>query len=334
MTLTAPSPAQGAPVTGASTTGTTTAAPPAAAVVPGPEVSIEEFTPDYCAWVLDNRNRNPRRLRRDKAAQYGADMAAGNWAVGAGNIAFDEEGYLRDGQHRFAGSVMSGRPFTSIVIRGVSQEAIDNADRGLKRAVADILRGAGEVNVTALQSAISMGCRWDERGALSNWTPTWPQMNAWLQANPNIRQAVVDSMTTIHPPLSVRGSVMAPFIYRINQIDPDAKDVFLRRFGAGVDLQPGDAILKLRDLFLKRAAQVYGRPSKTYDLAVMIKAFNAFITGKQLRVLKWNRGGGVRQENFPFLTGPDGAPWPFPDYLRELERADGGVDIDDEPDDE
>jgi hypothetical protein len=307
-TRTAPDPAKA----------TATSAPVNPAV---PTAGIETFTPEYCGYVLDNFNRNPRRLRRDKAAQYAADMTNGDWAIGAGTILFDIDGWLVDGQHRFAACVLANRAFTSAVIRGVAQDAVDNSDRGLKRAVADILRGAGEVNVTALQSAINMGCRWDERGPLSNWVPTWSQMDKWLTDNPGIRQAVVSSLSSIHPPLSVRGSVMAPFVYRIRQIDPAACESFMAKFGTGVDLQPGDAILKLRDLFLRRSAQVYGRPTRVHDLALLVKTWNAHVTGRPVRILKWNRGGGTRQESFPFLVDEDNQPWPFADYVRAAERA-------------
>jgi hypothetical protein len=297
----------------------------------------EVITPEYAAHILDNWNRNPRRLRKGKAAQYAADMASGNWPAGMGVVGFDAEGWLVDGQHRFAACVMSGVPFTTLVARGVSQQAIDNADRGFKRGVADILKGKGEINVIVLQAALSMCVRWDEAGALSNMAPTWPQMEQFLAHNPDIRDAVHKSVLCVKPPLSVRGSVVSPFAFRVRRIDTEAADEFLHQFHTGVGLAEHDAILRLREQFLGRRVTAYGRPTREHDLALMIKSWNAFIVGRPLRQLKWNRGG-VRQEIFPYLCGPDGLPWPFPDFVRDQARrqiADlADADIDDEDDED
>lgn len=293
---------------------------------PAPEASDsgityaeEVITPDFAAHVLDNWNRNPRKLRKDKAAQYAADMSSGNWPAGMGVIGFDSNGWLVDGQHRFAACVMSGVPFRTLVARGVTQEAVDNADRGFKRSVADILKGKGEVNVNVLQAALNMCCRWDFAGPLSNMVPTWPQMEGYLVDNPDIRDAVLKCNQCVKPPLSVRGSVMAPITFRMRRVDAEAADAFIHQFQTGIGLAENDAILRLREQFLTRRITAYGRPTREHDLALVIKAWNAFIVGRPLRQLKWNRGG-VRQEPFPYLVGQDGLPWPFPDFLRDQAR--------------
>jgi hypothetical protein len=263
----------------------------------------EEITPEYAAFILDNLNSNPRKLRRDKAAQYAADMSAGNWPPGMGVIGFDRDGYLVDGQHRFAACVMSGVSFRTLVARGVTQQAVDNADRGFKRGVADILKGKGEQNVTILQAALNMCCRWDYANPLSNFVPTWPQLT-----------------------------------FRARRIDAEAADAFLQRVHTGVGLVEDDPVLRLREQFLSRRVTAYGRPSREHDLALMIKAWNAYIVGRPLRQLKWNRGG-IRQEPFPYMVGSDGTPWRFPDYVRDQARRQiaemaGNDSDDDEGDDD
>lgn len=299
--------------------------------------SEEIITPEYAAFVLDNLNRNPRKLRRDKASQYAADMAAGNWPSGMGVIGFDADGWLVDGQHRFAAAVMANVPFTTLVARGVSQEAVDNADRGFKRSVADILKGKGEINVNVLQSALNMCCKWDTVGPMASYVATWPQMEAYLAANPDIRDAVSKSQTCIKPPLAIRGSVVAPFAFRARRIDADAADAFLHQVHSGIGLAEHDPVLRLREVFLSRRATTYGRPTREHDLAIVIKAWNAYILGKPLRQLKWNRGG-IRQSPFPYMVGPDGLPWPFPDYLRDQARQElsdvAGRDTNDDTDDD
>lgn len=313
------------------------------AAVPAPEneggrtYTEATITPEYAAYMLDNRNRNPRKLRKDKAAQYATDMASDNWPVGLGTIGISADGWLVDGQHRFAACVMAGVSFRTLVARGVTQEAVDNADRGFKRSVADILRGKREVNVTLLQAALNYCCRWDFAGPLTNMAPTWPQMEQYLADNPDIREAASASLMIVKPPLAVRGSVAVPFVFRARRVDQEAAEGFVHRFQTGVGLEADDPILRLREAFLGRRVTVYGRPSREHDLALMIKAWNSYITGRPLRVLKWNRGG-VRQEPFPYLVGDDGRPWSFPDYERDEARKNLSDIVDralqDEDDDE
>lgn len=277
-------------------------------------ISLEKFTPGYCAEILDHFNANVRQLRRDKAAQYAADMAAGRWAPGLGVIGFNAEGYLKDGQHRFAGCVMANVPFESLCNRGVSAEAVENADRGLKRSVADLLRARGEVGVTALQAGLTLGCKWDIAGVSTRFTPTWEQLEVYLDENPDYRDAVVAAHPLLHRPLHAR-TVIIPFIVRIRRIDYTAAEMFIHRLHTGTDLALDDPIWRLREAFLARRSDV-NRP-RIHDLALAVKAWNAYITGQRLRTLSWNPLGR-RNEAFPLLLGPDGTPWPFPDYLRSL----------------
>lgn len=277
-------------------------------------ISLEEFTPDYCAEILDNYNANVRRLRPEKAAQYAADMAAGRWAPGLGVIGFNAEGYLEDGQHRFAASVMANVAFESLCNRGVSPEAVENADRGLKRSVADLLRARGEVGVTALQAGLTLGYKWDVAGVSTRLVPTWEQLEDYLGENPDYRDAVVAAHPLLHRPLHAR-TVVIPFIVRIRRIDYTAAEQFVHRLHTGTNLALDDPVWRLREAFLARRSDV-NRP-RINDLALAVKAWNAYIGGQKLRSLTWNPYAR-RSEAFPYLLGPDGAPWPFPDYLRSL----------------
>jgi hypothetical protein len=277
-------------------------------------IRVERFTPDYCAEILDHSNHNIRRFRAEKAAQYAADMAAGRWAVGLGVIGFNPAGDLVDGQHRFGGCVMANVPFESLCNRNVSPEAVDNADRGLKRSVADLLRAHGEVGVTSLQAGLNLGYKWDVAGVGTRITPTWEQLEVYLAENPDYRDAVSAAHPLLHRPLHVR-TVIIPFIVRVRRIDYTAAEQFVHRLHTGTNLALDDPIWRLREAFLARRSDT-NRP-RTYDLALAIKAWNAFICGQKLKTLTWNPLGR-RNEAFPFLSGPDGTPWPFPDYLRSL----------------
>jgi hypothetical protein len=282
-------------------------------------VREEIITPEYAAWLLEHRNRNPRKLRPAKAAQYATDMLNGNWEVGASVVAFDPDGWFVDGQHRAFACTQAGVPFRTLVARGVGQKAIDNADRGMKRAASDILKERGEVSVAILQAALTNLVKWDTHGPLTNIAPSWAQMEAYLKDNPDVRDAVRMALPLTKQPLAIRGSVVGPVIFRTQRVDRGATEEFIHKAVTGIGLTANDPILKLREVFLTRRVSAYGRPTRVHDAAIVIKAWNSFITGRPLRALKWNRGG-TRQEPFPYVLGPDGRPWPFPDFQRDEAR--------------
>lgn len=303
-------------------------------------VREEIITPEYAAWLLRYKNVNPRKLRPSKATQYATDMAAGNWAIGTSTVAFDGDGNLTDGQHRAAAAVEAGVAFRTIVVRGVSQKAIDNADRGMKRAVSDILKERGEVSTAVLQACLSNLVKWDLWGPLTSSVPTWPQIEQYLKDNPDVRQSVATALPLTKPPLAIRASVAAPVVHRMRRIDEVATKDFIEKAVTGIGLDASSPILKVRELFMTRRTYAYGRPTRVHDQALLVKAWNSHITGRPLRALKWNRGGS-RQEPHPYFLGPDGRPWPFPDFQRDEERRNlsrlaalDDDDFDEEPDDQ
>lgn len=311
---------------------------------PGPQavesdlvIREEIITPEYAAWLLQHANRNPRKLRPSKASQYATDMAAGNWAVGTSTLAFDKDGNLTDGQHRCAAAVEANVSFRSVVVRGVGQTAVDNADRGMKRAVSDILKERGEVSTAALQTALNGLVRWDTWGPLTSSVPTWPQMEQYLKDNPDVRGSVAMAMPLTRPPLGIRASVVAPVVHRVRQIDEAAAKDFVAKAASGIGLSASDPVLQLREVFLTRRLSAYGRPTRVHDQVLMVKCWNAHITGRPLRALKWNRGGS-RQEPHPYLLDASGKPFPFPDFLRDEERRNlsrlAALDEDDFDDDD
>jgi hypothetical protein len=66
-------------------------------------------------------------------------MRRGEWRETGEAIKFDENGQLRDGQHRLAAIVRSGITLKMTVVRGVIEEAFDVMDSGRSRSVTDVL---------------------------------------------------------------------------------------------------------------------------------------------------------------------------------------------------
>ncbi len=108
--------------------------------------SIETITPKIAAEWLKTMVVN-RPLTGRRVLQFGLEMEAGTWVVNGESIKFNAAGNLIDGQHRLEACVLSGTPFNSYVIRGISDErAFATIDVGKTRTHGDIFSIAGFTN--------------------------------------------------------------------------------------------------------------------------------------------------------------------------------------------
>jgi hypothetical protein len=120
--------------------------------VPADLVTI---TPQIAEEMLGKNVRN-RRISRHTVEAYARDMATGNWKFTGEAIKFAKDGTLQDGQHRLLACVKSGRPFTTLIVFDLSDDAQDVMDTGRVRTVADALGIKGH----AFAARISTACRW------------------------------------------------------------------------------------------------------------------------------------------------------------------------------
>lgn len=85
-------------------------------------------------WLTHNRVN--RHVSKKTVEAYARDMAEGRWnEKGSCGISFDENGQLRDGQHRLCAIIMADRPISMWVCRNVAEDSI--FDYGRKRTSAD-----------------------------------------------------------------------------------------------------------------------------------------------------------------------------------------------------
>lgn len=291
----------------------------------GVQIHFETIDPTRAAELLE-LNANPRKARATRIDQYGADMVAGKWRPYTSMIVIDTDGKLRDGQHRCAAAVKFQVAFPSLVLYGATDDVVDNLDQGLKRTNADVLRAHGELNHLGLAAAINVCRAWD-RGELYLTKPTTPTQAAeYLEANPGLRQAVSTASNLSSSPLRMRISAAAALAYRLRIVDGAQADVFLQQILHGVGLAEDDSAFRYRQWLLTKSVTAYGRPSREMEIALGVKAWNNFITGKPTKSLRWARGGARRTEDFPVLLQSDGTAYPFPEVVARAQRVAAGDD--------
>lgn len=286
------------------------------------KVSVETITPELAQVYLANMD-NPRKLRDAVVKRYARDMANGDWHIGTSAISFDARGVLRDGQHRLQACIDSGVPLETVVYRGVGEGAVLNMDRGLKRAWSDVLKARGVPNSANVQSAVVLSWRWDHglfTEGSARYTATNSELEAWLADHPEFIDCVHEAVL-LRRDIGCKVSAMAAFIHRTQVIDPEASALMVEMLKTG-DVPPANPIRKLRDRTMVNANRSRGGAlAQIVDLAVCCKAWNAWITGRQIQLLSWRRGPSVR-ESFPDLVEQHGSVWPFPDVVARMEGGD------------
>ena len=109
------------------------------------EMSVEKINPKVAKEYLKKNVNNPRgtnSLNRAHVKQLADDMKAGLWQLNGEAIVFDEDGYLKNGQHRLAAVILSGVTIETVVLRGVSRD-VDIYDDQLKRTINQMLKVKG-----------------------------------------------------------------------------------------------------------------------------------------------------------------------------------------------
>ena len=98
-------------------------------------MNYEFITPEMAANLLETNNEN-RKISKGTVQAYVQDILSGNWDESVGvAISIDENGVLRDGQHRLTAIVQAGVGIWTWVCRNVSSDGIYDNNR--KRSNSD-----------------------------------------------------------------------------------------------------------------------------------------------------------------------------------------------------
>lgn len=98
-------------------------------------MNYEFITPEMAADLLETNTEN-RKISKGTVEAYMQDILAGNWDETVGTaISIDENGILRDGQHRLTAIVQAGVGIHTWVCRNVSSDGIYDNNR--KRSNSD-----------------------------------------------------------------------------------------------------------------------------------------------------------------------------------------------------
>lgn len=256
-------------------------------------------TPDMArAWLA--RNDSNRPLRYPFAAQLARDMTAGRWELNGETVKLAADGTVLDGQHRLTACVLAEVPFETFVVTGLPREAQDTIDTGRKRTMADVLHLSGERNAIVLASIARWALIWDRGGRVraGSIEPTHAEMNAYLDANPELRDAANFAVTARRQMKSLRPVVFGMAWLLLGRKDPEQAQEFFARLLDGADIGRGHPVHTLRAT-IWRAREDERRLNEHEQLFLLVLAWNHLRAGNMACLQLKLPGGGLTPKNFP-----------------------------------
>lgn len=286
--------------------GTTTKNDP---VIPKEDViplrtEMVEVTPDVAREWLESMAAN-RNLSRANMESLAEAMDDGRWHDDGSPIRFNRSGQLIDGQHRLSAIILTGTPRTFLVVWGVPDKAMTTLDTGKSRSRGDVLKihDPQLVNVTNVAATVGMMIRWT-KGYRNHYLRTVPVNNdEVVEFYEAYRDDVMDA-TRHGGRLSKATAAGSPMAFALcfwlfQMLNAEDAEFFWDRLVDGSGLEIGSPVYALREL-LAREARTNTRERLRSDVitALIIKAWNAYRRGEEIRLLAF-KTGGAHPEKFP-----------------------------------
>lgn len=258
------------------------------------EIEWVEFTPEMAEEAL----RRVGRQRNQLAAvvkRYASDMRDGRWTKDASLIVFDQDGYLINGQHRLSAVVASGCTIGFWVARGWQGDAIFRMDQGRVRMTRDqlgisgIRQGSGKAPAAAavLKFEFYPGIVWNSR-TTAMVTPSLVHdevVTADFAYSEGVRAA-----TRLLKRANVTHSVGAALNVIVGRYGSfDEWGDFEEGIATGSMLRADDPRLAIRNFWISPNRKLAAWGGQQSGLMAMIIAWNKYIHGEPLKVLKTPR---------------------------------------------
>lgn len=262
-------------------------------------VNTETIGPAEAKALLEKNPMN-RHLRDVLVRQFRRDIEAGRWVLNGETIKISESGNLIDGQHRLKAVLDSGKSIDTLVVRGLPETVLETVDTGAHRTFGDTLRLRGEDHYYTLAAVCRMSWVMDVGGkplSGAGNTPTFGDLTAYLEKRPELRKHAAMAVFGPRSVLRLPGSLVGALSYQMSLIDEELSTEFWRQLFEN-DAKKGSAVHVIREQLLKDTKMPH-RMSTNYRAAVLIKAWNMWMEGREPAYIAWKPN-----EDYPRLRGP------------------------------
>lgn len=258
---------------------------------------IEYITPEIAKEYLKCNILN-RGISQSHVSDLCEKMESGKFEFNGESIIFSNGNVLLDGQHRLLACVKTKIPFTSVVVRGVEQEAFHTIDIGRNRSAADVFAIARVPDANKVASIIQNYVRlnngsvsiFENRRRMEGLKVTRKDMldfymkNKEIISNINLFSARCYAKVRLLKHSEIGG--IAVYLILGKKHPEDLVKSFFRMlfFNEGVT---NKTINVLRDKLINNLASEK-RMIPRFKYSIIAKCWNAYLLGKELKVLSWN----------------------------------------------
>jgi hypothetical protein len=260
----------------------------------------ELITPQRARELLAHNADNNRNPKKGKIAMYARDMAAGSWNSNTGEtIKVDVKGDLIDGQNRMFAVIESGKDIFFDVAYDVPTDAMQVIDTGATRGAADTLKILGAHDRTSSSAIVRWSIMWDVQlytGHGGSFAPTVSEVVARFLAEPEAYTAAAKRGKDCQNRGLGAGAAAGTAHYLFSRIDGEQAHQFFDHYVSGANLPDRHPCLTLRAKMARRRVDRVTRPE---ELALFVRAWNAFRLGEGLDRMMIVRQGKLTNLNFP-----------------------------------
>lgn len=261
-----------------------------------------EVTPELAGELL-HLNGNNRPLKNFLVQSYTDQMKRGAWIFSGGSLSLTATGKLIDGQHRLESVIRSGTTQVFNIQTGLAEEAFETLDIGRMRNAGDTVAIMGFKSANNVAILIKMLIQHDAKN-FKGWlagvykVSNNAEIRRWLKKNADKRDFIIESMTLANmyykrvPAISP--SYYAYFIYTIGQSKRQLIEKFFEMITgkANAYAHPSAGVIRRKFINMAISGNKRSRITTMYKVAIMIKAWNAFLKGYKLPGLDWNENEG------------------------------------------
>jgi hypothetical protein len=266
---------------------------------PDKSIRVEKvkIAPEDAEEML-RKNKHNRPIVNSAFERMSRDIKEGNWRLTGDTIKFDPMGGLIDGQHRLWACIEAGVPFESFVAYGVSADAFDVIDTGMKRSVGALLSIRKETNTANLAAVSALVWKYKHKylQKAAPVRPTSRESFKTLDDNPAIREACIEAKKVRH----LVSQAVAGFVFWATSQKDSAQTLeFFEKLATGENLLQGDPILALRERLIKNKTSI-GKMRQRELVILMLKAWNAHREKRKIRHIQvMRKERGFAADEFP-----------------------------------
>lgn len=255
-------------------------------------------TPAIAAEMLA-RNKLNRPLSSYWVFMLASAMKAGEWKLNGEAIKIDTNGDIIDGQHRLHAIIKSGRAIPLCVIEDLPTDIFDTLDQGKRRSAADVLAIGGAKNSCAISSALRV-ITFLEGTATSLTSVRTPLILDAFERHPDVAYWVsmftgLQTLRAIAP-----SSLCGVVTLGAESFGQDSGEFFMRKLSSGEMLAEDSPILVLRQRLIE-AKKGSARLASLPLLTIIVKAWNAYATGRKIKILRYKSDEAMPKMAEPYV---------------------------------